>query len=962
MAEVSAVPLGVDFPSALVRGLLARMEGQPPEAMAKVRLFLNTARMRRRVVDILTARGARLLPRIHLLGDLPALVPDLPDAIPPLRLRLELARLITALLKAQPDLAPRAATFDLADSLATLLGEMGQEDVPPEALAALDVSHHSAHWARTQAFLSIVAPIFAEQPSADRRLRLAAVALVARWQAVPPDGPVIIAGSTGSRGATALFMRGVAQLEQGALVLPGFDRDLPLPVWDSLTDALTAEDHPQYRFHRLLRDLDLTPADVTDWTDDAPVAPVRNRLISLSLRPAPVTDQWLSEGRHIGCLRKASEGMTLIEAPRPRLEAQAIALILRKAAEDGQRAALISPDRGLTRMVAAALDRWGIIPDDSAGEPLQQTAAGRLFRHLAHLPGRRLTPEALLTLLKHPLAATGADRGNHLRWTRDLELHLRRNGPPFPTSEDLVAWAEARPADGVTEWAAWIGRTLDGLEMVGTRSLAAHLEHHLAVAERLAAGPGSDGSGSLWDGAAGEAALRVIGDLRAEAEHGGEMGPADYAELFDSVLSRGEVRETVAAHPRIMIWGTLEARVQGADLVILGGLNDGIWPALPDPDPWLNRQMRLQAGLLLPERQIGLSSHDYQQAVALPEVVLSRATRDAEAETVPSRWLNRLQNLMEGLPAQNGPAALAEMRTKGRAWLDLAAQLEAPGDPVPLAKRPAPRPPVEVRPRQLAVTGIRTLIRDPYAIYARHVLRLKPLDPLRQTPDARLRGSVLHRILETFVRDGGDPTHARLMATAAQVLAEDVPWPAARALWLARMERAAEFFLALERSSDAEPVWLEESGGVPVEPLDFRLTARPDRIDRLPDGTLHIVDYKTGTPPTQKQQAAFEKQLLLEAAMAERGGFKALGPTPVSRVSYIGLGTKPKIEATEITEQILGQVWEQLHALVGQYMNRGQGYSARRAVFEDRMAGDYDHLARFGEWEMQDPSVPEDVG
>ena len=962
MGEVSAIPLGVDFPSALVRGLLARMDGQPPEAMARVQLFLNTSRMRRRVVEILTASGARLMPRIHLLGDLAGLVPDLPDAVPPLRLRLELSRLIAALLNAQPDLAPRAATYDLADSLATLLGEMGQEDVTPEAIANIDVSQHSAHWARTQSFLTLVAPIFAGQPDGDRRARLAALALVARWQATPPEGLVIVAGSTGSRGTTALFMQAVAGLDQGAVVLPGFDRDMPLHVWDNLADALTAEDHPQYRFHRFMRDLELTPAEVTDWTGDVPVAPARNRLISLSLRPAPVTDQWLAEGKDLGCLQAATHDLTLIEAPRPRVEAQAVALILRKAAEDGKRAALISPDRGLTRRVAAALDRWGIVPDDSAGEPLQQTAAGRLFRHIAHLFGRRLTPEMLLTLLKHPLAATGADRGNHLRWTRDLELHLRRHGPPFPTPADLIAWADTRPADGVTDWAAWIGDTLAGLEPVGTRHLSAHLDHHLATAAKLAAGPGAAGSGRLWEGPAGEEALSVIGDLQAEAEHGGDMTPADYADLFDSVLSRGEVRDTVTAHPGIMIWGTLEARVQGADLVILGGLNDGIWPALPDPDPWLNRQMRLQAGLLLPERQIGLSSHDYQQAIALPEVILTRATRDAEAETVPSRWLNRLQNLMAGLPAQRGPQALDDMRAKGRTWLDMAAALEAPGDPVPLARRPAPRPPVDARPKQLAVTGIRTLIRDPYAIYAKNILRLHALSPLRQTPDARLRGSVLHRILETFVRDGGTPEHARLMATAAQVLAEDVPWPAARALWLARMDRAADFFLSLERGSDAEPVWLEESGGVQVEPLDFRLTARPDRIDRLPDGTLHIVDYKTGDPPTPKQQATFEKQLVLEAAMAERGGFRALGPTPVTRVSYVGLGPKPKIEATEITEDLLGKVWEQLHALIGQYLERGQGYTARRAVFEDRIAGDYDHLARFGEWEMQDPSHPEDVG
>ncbi|WP_045388454.1 double-strand break repair protein AddB [Falsirhodobacter sp. alg1] len=966
MAEVAIVPLGVDFPEALVEGLCTRMAGQPPEAMARVRLFLNTARMRRRVMDLLIARGAGFLPRIALLGDLGNLVPDLPAPVPPLRRRLELAQLITALLKVQPDLAPRAAVHDLADSLAKLMGEMQQEAVSPEALSLLDVSGHSAHWARTQAFLGIVAPLFAaaDRPDPERRMRLAAETLADLWQRVPPDGPVIVAGSTGSRGTTALFMRAVARLPQGTLVLPGFDTDLPAAVWDGLDDAMTAEDHPQYRFHRLMRDLDLTADMLSPWTGAAPVAADRNRLISLSLRPAPVTDQWLEEGRYLPDLIPATEGLTLIEAPRPRAEALAIALILRRAAEQGRKAALISPDRKLTRQVTAALDRWGILPDDSAGAPLHHSAPGRLMRHVARLIGQRLTPEMLLTLLKHPLTATGADRGNHLRWTRDLELHLRRYGPPFPTADDLALWAGTRPADGVADWAAWIGKTLTPIAQAQDAPLIDHLDRHIAMTEALAAGPNGSGTGALWDTAAGIQAESTIADLRAEAEHGGIMSPADYADLLDKLLSQAEVREPTQSHPCVMIWGTLEARVQGADLVILGGLNDGIWPGLPSPDPWLNRQMRLDAGLLLPEREIGLSAHDYQQAVAAPQVILTRAVRDAEAETVPSRWLNRLQNLMAGLPDKGGPEALAAMRKRGSEWLDLAERLDMPLAPVPAARRPAPRPPVNVRPVKLAVTGIKTLIRDPYAIYAKNILRLYPLSPLRQEPDARLRGSVLHAILEGFVREDGDPdtARARLAAIAARVLAEEVPWPAARALWTARMDRAAEVFLALEAESEGTPVLLEDTGGVDLTPLPFRLTARPDRIDRLPDGRLRILDYKTGTPPTKKQQAAYDKQLLLEAAMAERGGFFELGPSEVARISYIGLGTTPKIETTEITEDLLGQVWEQLHSLIAKYGEQGQGYVSRRAVFEDRFPGDYDHLARYGEWEMQDPSHPEDVG
>ncbi len=130
----------------------------------------------------------------------------------------------------------------------------------------------------------------------------------------------------------------------------------------------------------------------------------------------------------------------------------------------------------------------------------------------------------------------------------------------------------------------------------------------------------------------------------------------------------------------------------------------------------------------------------------------------------------------------------------------------------------------------------------------------------------------------------------------------------------------------------------------------------------LPDGRLHILDYKTGAPPTAKQQKAFDKQLLLEAAMAERGAFSALGARQVARITYVGLNAAAKVETTEMTEELTGEVWEGLTRLIARYMTPSQGYVARRAVFDMRTPGDYDHLARFGEWEMTDTPKPEDVG
>lgn len=393
--RIFGLPPGADFPAALVQTLLARHAGRPPEALARVRIIVNTRRMARRIRDLFDAGVPCLLPRVTVISDLGTDMdaPHLPPAVSPLRRRLELAQLVSALLQRQPDLAPRSALYDLADSLAMLLDEMQGEDVPPEAIAALDVSDQSGHWARIQTFLGIIRPYFDpdhDAPDSEARQRRVVAHLCRIWQTDPPETPVIIAGSTGSRGTTQMLMQTVAQMPQGAVLLPGFDFDMPAPVWAALGDAFSAEDHPQYRFAAVLDRLGMTPADVRRWPAGEAPCPARNKIMSLALRPAPVTDQWLRDGPGLCDVGDAMAQVSLIEAPSRRLEAMAIALRLRQAAEDGQSAALITPDRSLTRQVAAALDRWAIRPDDSAGTPLHHTPPGRFLRQVADLCIKRL--------------------------------------------------------------------------------------------------------------------------------------------------------------------------------------------------------------------------------------------------------------------------------------------------------------------------------------------------------------------------------------------------------------------------------------------------------------------------------------------------------------------------------------------------------------------------------------------
>ncbi len=971
---IFGVPPGADFPQALVSGLVEWARGRPPDALARVTVYVNTRRMQRRVRSLFDGGPALLLPRLRLVTELdrePAAV-GLPPAPPPLQRTLELARLVRALIAAEPDLAAENAVFDLAASLSTLLDEMHGEGVLPEVIGELDVSDQSGHWARSQKFLSLVAEYTAATKIGEdqaQRLRLATERMIAHWADHPPSDPVIVAGSTGSRGTTAMLMAAVATLPTGSLILPGFDFDMPPALWDTLRRDAGAEDHPQFRFARLLHQLGVDHGAVARWPGAEAPDPARNRLVSLSLRPAPVTDQWLRDGPDLGDLRDATQGITLVEAASARDESLTIALILRGAAEEGQTAALVSPDRMLTRRVTAHLDRWGIEPDDSAGRPLALSAPGRFLLHIATLVQRRPSSAEFVALLKHPLCHSGADRNRHLLCTRDLELHLRRNVCAFASAETVGEFSTRHDADGI--WLRWAMGLLSSPASEAA-DMGGHARTLLGASKAAAAGSMTEGSGALWDKDAGRKARIVLDTLLTSSAPETPMTAQEFERLLRALLEAEDVRDRDKPHPGIMIWGTLEARVQGADLVVLGGLNEGSWPDAPAPDPWLNRAMRARARLLLPERRIGLSAHDYQQAIAAPEVVMTRAVRSNDGEPLPSRWLNRLTNLLAGLTDTGGTEALAAMRARGAMWSARAALIEAPLARLDPEPRPAPRPPVAARPDTLYVTAIQRLIRDPYAVYARYILGLRKLAPLVPAPDAPLRGQIIHDILDTYMRDrkatASPDAVAELMHIADQVLDRAAPWALARQIWRARIARVADWYVADEaRRADHSFRASEIGGKVELPEAGFTLRAKADRIDDMPGGRLAIIDYKTGAPPTKKEIEHFDKQLLLEALIAEAGGFDGIDAAPVDHVAHIGLGREPKYTAHWLVDDdgqsfALPTVRASLVRLLLAYADRSRGYAARPAMQKVLFEGDYDHLARFGEWDDTDPPHPEDVG
>jgi double-strand break repair protein AddB len=767
-------------------------------------------------------------------------------------------------------------------------------------------------------------------------------------------------------------MEAVANLPLGAVVLPGVDTEAPNEIWDILTKPHSNDDHPQSMLARLTAKLGADASGIELWHETDAFCTARNKVLSLALRPAPVTDQWLEEGPDlIPMIKQATDNISIISATSPKEEANTIAVCLREAAERDQSAVLISPDRNLTRRVSAQLDRWKIKPDDSAGEPLHLSPVGIFLRLTASLIGKNLTPAELIAVLKHPLTHKAEARNDHQRMTRNLELAelgrdapVIRGGPPHVDFDLVREWAEVKQPE-MHDWVAWIAKTFEPVFETNERPMCEWISLHEALLVALSKGVTAEAH-CLWDGNDGKEAKSLFDRLKSEADSQTNWTAPDYAALLYSLLKNGEVRDAITPHPKIAIWGTLEARVQGADLIIMGGLNEGIWPQKPNPDPWLNRSMRKQLGLLLPERNIGLSAHDFQQAFAQKNVVVSRAIRDGESPTVASRWLTRLNNLLTGLGVE-GETAVKDMEMRGDKWIDLARSLDRPTGKLTKATRPAPVPPTDAHPKKLSVTRIKTLVRNPYEIYAQSILNLRPLKPYASEADALSRGTVMHSIIEAFNASchasDGTFTSDHFLKIAEEVLERDVPWASARKLWFGRLKRISAWFVEAEQKRSVEGTLLaqEIKGARQAAEFDFTLSAKADRLDLDENGQMMIYDYKSGDPPTGPMTKLFDKQLQLEAAIAGAGGFDGLGPLQVSKLQYIGLNGPSKTLSIPTTDTLADDTWTELMQLLSCHFETGIGYGARVKMQKDVFGSDYDDLSRFGEWEETDELDTRDV-
>lgn len=895
--SVYTIPPHRAFADALAEGLLATW-GKDPMALARGTVLVPNNRAAGAITNafVRRAEGGLLLPRLVPIGDPEiderlgsALDPigagdPIPPAIEPNRRRLILARLVQEERARAGEPVDAAEAMRLAAELARTLDQLLVECVEPRHLKTLEVAAElSDHWQKSLALFSIILDRWPAELArigridmAERRNRLLE-RVARRWREAPPAGFVVAAGITTSAPMVARVLRTVSRMEKGMVVLPALDDAMPDDEWEALgpfeRDAMTGfrkpaiETHPQFHLKLLLDRMDVARGEVRRWRwgggHDASAG--RSRAISNAMKPAAFTGRWSDPE-----LETRLSGIRALEVATPADEAQAIAIALREALDvPGRTAALVTPDRALAGRVSAHLRRWGVEADDSAGRPLSAEPAGTLLLALAEALAENFAPVPLLALIKHPLVQAGEARLDWLDKVRLLDLALRGPRPPAGLdgiSRYLAGGSERERGVRRRALAAWqaIRALLDPptVAMASARSLGALLGALRDGATALA-------GDAAWSGAAGRAAAELIADLEAHALDGpADASPENLAPLLGRLMDEVAVRPPQGGHPRIFIWGLLEARLQQADVVMLGGLNEGSWPALPAQDPWLAPRIRSELGLPGLERRIGLSAHDFASALGAPQLVVTRARRDARAPAVASRFWLRMAAMDPGFRAARNVPPHGE-------W---AIAIDRPAAFAP-AMRPAPAPPVEHRPRSLSVTQVDRLRADPYAFYALKMLGLRALDLIDADANAAWRGTAIHEVLERWADEGWRAD--RLLPLARDFFARPEVHPIQRAFWQPRVMEALGWIAAeieKDRAQGRIPWKAEVKGSAMVAGIE--LDGRGDRLDRFEGGGIAIVDYKTGKPPSDTAvREGFAMQLGLLGLIAERGGFDGVSGT-----------------------------------------------------------------------------------
>lgn len=1051
------IPPGVPFLETFAKSLLQgdldpsfRYQPEEPHKLARCRIYVPTRRaaraLRSEFADQIGHQSV-ILPDIRALGevddDLGFFDKSSPDdlmqdePISQVQAMLILGELILAWKKALPKafseqlksvpLVAPANPSDalwLAAELLSLLESSESEEIDLGRLAGINLQEHAEWWQLTLEFLKIVREYWPERLQEIRRqnnARYQVNQLDRQTQdliANGHDGPVIVAGSTGSLPATARLIKAVSMLEHGAVVLPGLDQEMGPDHWSYIyyyaddqkslepSDQLTAvvtQGHPQFGLARLLFRMGLNFSDVyklpqlgAETADRAE----RRKIVTKAMLPSAMTTIWANDaGANLDQEKIAFKNVSLLEAGNDREEAAAIAVAMRLALEgtseiNDPNVALVTPDRNLALKVSIELQKYGIMADDSGGQSLSQSQIGTLLM-LAVTTALGTTDHAVLaSFLKHPFSLLGVDEDVRTKAISVIERTILRGAErgfkPHQISDALQdylqnigeqkyipTWRQNISDEDIKlaiTYAEKLKTAFDAFydldvgfegQADALPTIAQWTDKTIQLLEAITLSPTEDYL--IWDSEAGQKLVSLLEEIVSCPTELRVTGQ-EWVQMLEPLLSGQVVKPKTGNHPRVMIWGALEARLQAVDTIILAGLNEGVWPNTSSNDPFLSRSMKSEIGLEPPERRIGLAAHDFQMGMGAKNVVLSRSLKSGGAPTVASRWVQRLCAVLSGDTVQ-------AMTSRGEELIAFSAVHQS-NEAAPVAQRPDPKPGHNYQPNSYSFSEISTLRRDPYAVYAKRILKLQPFESFSNDADLRARGTIFHAVLEEFSHEISNHDAADLEKLLSDILERkfvESGLPAETAiLWKDRFARIIEPYVRweIEHGEDVASREVEASArcALPGD-IPFQLTGRADRIDLLKDGSVDIIDFKTGTSPSAREaRSLLDPQLPLEAYALMKSGFKEIKSNSVRSLKYVRLKPADKLLVDQVeakptkkepeplsAEQLGEKAAEELSQLLHELYHNKIGFKSRTIPKMDRdYTGDYNHLARVSEWSVAD--------
>ena len=398
---------------------------------------------------------------------------------------------------------------------------------------------------------------------------------------------------------------------------------------------------------------------------------------------------------------------------------------------------------------------------------------------------------------------------------------------------------------------------------------------------------------------------------------------SDARAILADAIGGVSVRGVMDDSAKIVVLGTIESRMQTADVIILTGLNEGMFPAQGYENAWLPRNLAKEIGLPSPDRKVSLQALDFMNLSCGKEVYWLRSCVSGGVQTAESRFLSRVAARYGDLGKEHGKDILNSVRARDD-----------------IALRPldysAPVPPADWT--KVFVTELELLIHNPYAFYVRHILRLQPKDDYWLPPDARGFGNIVHDTVRYAKDFSADSLVREMDSRAREILGSD----------------SILFHFWHKRFIEIAPVISEELAK--IKDACAEIEGRIDiagreicaRADRIWDGG--VMDIKTGAAPSKKQlEEGNMPQLPLEAYILKNGGFPIhtteKSKTPV--MMFLQLkhnNVKPILYDEKTTENMMNAAVEKTKELINIF-------SVGCAPYEYRETGDrkykaYDDLAR----------------